>query len=336
VKLALKELSDKAHLYKWQYWLSQTRFRLASRFSKPAQEYDLVFVFFRQKEGRGWILEAICKEIVAFFPGKYCIHYSPTDLPPAKAYFMIHYVLVPEVLKFNPVVWGAKRLLWYTHPRDTQYSEAELVYAMNSLTKVVCSCSEFVRLLESKGVDRNKSAFVLGAADPELFKPHQRSGGAVGFCTAFYPRKSPDRILDIIKMVPDRKFILLGRNWDQYERFQELIALPNLSYVEAPYSDYPQYYAAMDVFVSPSKLEGGPIPLIESMMCNVVPVASRTGFAPDVIQHGENGFLFDVDSPAEEICKLIEQAYQLQADVRKTVEHLSWERFSLEIQSFLR
>ncbi len=135
--------------------------------------------------------------------------------------------------------------------------------------------------------------------------------------------------------MPHRKFILLERNWDKYEKFEELLALPNLSYIEAIYSDYPKYYAQMDVFVSPAKLEDGLIALIEAMMCNIVPVARRTGFAPDIINHGKTGFIFDTDRPCEVICDLIEQAFNIQHDISKSVESLSWENFSLQVQNLL-
>ncbi len=297
-------------------------------------EYDLVFVVFGF--AKNWILEAICREIATYFPGKYCFHYSETDLPVSKAYFIAHYSFLPTCLKLNPQMWGSKILVWHTHPRDDLgISQDELIYALNKSTKVICACSQFARLLVSQGLKPHKVTYVLGAADPNIFQFHQRQNGAVGFCTAFYYRKEPERIFKIIKMMPHRKFILMGKAWDKYEKFSEMKALENFSYVEVSYSDYPKYYALMDVFVSPAKLEGGPIPLVESMMCNVVPVASKTGFAPDLIIPGENGFLFDVDSSAEEICRLIDQAFELKADVRNTVKNLNWENFSLEIQKLL-
>lgn len=323
--------------YKGEYKRAYLNFILNRLSLKRTEyEYDLVFVFYSpEKGGRGWILEAICKEIANYYPGKTCFHYSQSSLPYAKAYFIIHYSLVPETLKRNPHIWGSKLLVWYTHPKQTGYSDQELAYALNRLTQVICSCSQFARLLNSKGVEKDKTTCVLGAADTNLFKYHERLNGVIGFCTAYYSRKSPQLTLDIIKSMPHRKFILLGRNWNKYDKFEELINLPNLSYIEAPYDDYPKYYAQMDVFVSPAKLEGGPIPLIEAMMSNAVPVASKTGFAPDIINHGENGFLFDVDSPTEVVCELIEKAYQVNTNIRKTVEHLTWERFSREIQKFL-
>ncbi|MCC5616837.1 glycosyltransferase family 4 protein [Nostoc sp. CHAB 5836] len=320
--------------YKYPYIFEKTKskFRKFLGNSSPAKLYDLVFVI---HDAEGWILEGICREIATYFSGDYFFAYSLTDLPQAKAYFFAHYSFLPIALKQNPILWQSKLLVWYTHPKDIGRSSEELIYTLNQTTKIICTCSQFVELLNSQGVNRQKTTFILGGADPKIFKPHQRSNGSVGFCTAYYPRKSPDMIFNIIKSMAHRKFILLGRNWDQYERFEELVALQNLSYIEAVYSDYPKYYAQMDVFVSPAKLEGGPIPLIEAMMCNIVPVASKTGFAPDIINHEKNGLLFDIDSPYEIVCNLIDQAFNIQNCISETVESLSWENFSFQVQKLL-
>jgi glycosyltransferase involved in cell wall biosynthesis len=346
VKNRLKKIKSKVEkivvrpLYLLPYTLSYLKF-LTNKLQKQnhsahkVEEYDLVFVVL--DFAKGWILEAICREIAAYFSGKYCFHYSEFSLPPSKAYFFSHYSFLPVCIKLNPLIWESKILVWYTHPRnDLGISEDELIYALNKASKVICTCSQFARLLVSQGVNSKKVTYTLGAADPNVFQPHERANGAVGFCTAFYYRKEPERILNIIKMMPTRKFILLGKGWKNYEKFPEMEALSNFSYIEAPYSDYPKYYAAMDVFVSTAKLEGGPIPLVEAMMCNVVPVASNTGFAPDLIVHGENGLIFDVNSSVEEICKLIEQAFDIKTNVRQTVSKLSWENFSFAIQENLK
>ena len=73
--------------------------------------------------------------------------------------------------------------------------------------------------------------------------------------------------------------MLVGRNWNQYALFEEMKALPNFTYEMAAYRDYPAIYANFDVYLSISSLEGGPIPLVEAMMSNAVPVTSRTGSA---------------------------------------------------------
>lgn len=330
MRLALGDSS-----YRIDYWKSYLKFHQAKVLgqAQTQESYDLVFIILDST--RGWILEAIPREIATYFPGKYCFHYGLANIPPAKAYFFSHYSLYPIALKNNPHLWGAKSVIWYTHPKPIGTGQAELVYALNRSTKVIATNSAFVKLLRDQGVHDRTVTTILGGADPDLFQPHQRSQGVIGFCSAYKDLKAPDTIREIIQRMPHRKFLLLGRKWEEYDRFSEMLAQPNFTYAEAPYSHYPAYYAQMDVFVSASQLEGGPIPLIESMMCNVFPVVSNTGFAPDIIQHGQNGFLFEVGSSPDVICDLIEQAYRSKVDVRKTVEHLSWKNFSLEIQQLL-
>lgn len=317
-----------------------------SRRRRSSFFYDLVFVF--KKKSSGWILEGICREIARYYPGKTAIHYADSrqPWPRAKNYFFSHYSFLPQCLKFHPTVWGGRVLVFYTHPKTTDwFNTANQLYSLNQCHKVICMNSESAQSLECQGVKPEKLAVVLGGADPEVFRPHERNGGKVGFSTAYYPRKSPDLLLEIVKSMPHRRFILLGpsasdeksghRKWHRYKRFNELLALKNFDYLEAPYSEYARHYADVDVFVSASKLEGGPIPLIETMMCNSVPVVSKTGFAPDIVQHGKNGFLFDAKSSAAEVAALIEMAYEFKADIRKTVERLSWENYSRQIQRLL-
>ncbi|MEC4987097.1 MAG: glycosyltransferase, partial [Oscillatoria sp. PMC 1076.18] len=296
------------------------------------KNYDLVFVV--PEVNRGWILDGICQEIAKFVEGNFCFVYYPTDdIPLAEVYYLAHHSLVGKCLKQYPYIRYSQLLTWYTHPKNTEQLEERVVQALNNCTKIICASPQNVQFLIDNRVQADKVTSVLGGADPAFFPPHQRENKAVGFCTAYYSRKNPELILGIVKAMPHRQFILLGRNWEKYEKFTELRDLPNFEYVEVPYTDYPQYYAQMDVFVSPAKLEGGPIPLLEAMMCNIVPVASKTGFAPNLITQGENGFLFDVDSSVEVVCDLIEQAYQLETDIRETVIHLSWENFSHEVQN---
>jgi glycosyltransferase involved in cell wall biosynthesis len=128
----------------------------------------------------------------------------------------------------------------------------------------------------------------------------------------------------VIRALPGRRFVLIGKDWDQWPGFAELRRAPNLEYLTLSYREYPAQYARMDCFLSTSTLEGGPIPLIESMMCNVVPVVSDTGFAPDIVRHGENGYLFPVDAGVDAVVALIEQALTCEADVAASVGHLTW------------
>ena len=80
------------------------------------------------------------------------------------------------------------------------------------------------------------------------------------------------------------------------------------------------------MFLSTSMLEDGPIPLLETMLCNMVPVASKTGYCTDIIKHRENGFLFDIDASAIKVMPLIEKAYKISANTRESVIDFTWEK----------
>lgn len=49
-----------------------------------------------------------------------------------------------------------------------------------------------------------------------------------------------------------------------------------------------------DILLMPSELESFGLAALEAMACEVVPIATRTGGVPEVIEHGSSGFLADV------------------------------------------
>lgn len=286
------------------------------------------------KDGsRGWILEAVCREIAAHVDGTWQICGTLDHLPRARGYFFVHYHFYLAALKNNPHLWDSPCAVWVTHPKEEarDFGGPACIRAL-ARTNVVSMCSMWRDLLEQVGIPRDHLRVSLAGADPAFFPPHARGSGRIGFCAAYYDRKSPDRIMDLVRAMPHRLFTLMGRGWEESPGFAELLRLPNFEYREGRYADYPAFYRELDVFVSLAALEGGPVPLIEAMMSNVVPVATRTGFAPDLIRDGENGYLCEIDASTATVAELIEQACANPVDIRRTVEHLTWQRFSQVIQ----
>jgi N-acetyl-alpha-D-glucosaminyl L-malate synthase BshA len=52
--------------------------------------------------------------------------------------------------------------------------------------------------------------------------------------------------------------------------------------------------AMADVLLMPSEIESFGLAALEGMACEVVPIATRVGGVPEVVDHGEDGFLADV------------------------------------------
>jgi len=278
-------------------------------------------------------LDAICREIGSRQEDSWKVFYHPQPSLNAKNYFFSHYLLFESYLERHPEqLANSNVFVWYTHPREEDpVSIAKRLLTFDHVTKVIFACGSNRQVWLERGLPERKTAVVLGAADPAMFQFHERGSGVVGLSSSFYERKNPDCLLEIIKLLPHRDFVLVGRKWEQYALFEEMKSLPNFTYKSPPYREYPSIYATFDVFLSMSNLEGGPIPLVEAMMSNAVPVASRTGFAPDLIRHGRNGFIFDLDASPQTIAELIEKAFELTSNVRETVEAYDWDNFSASI-----
>lgn len=293
---------------------------------------DLVFVVAPQN--RGQILEGICRRLAERAAGTTAFHYGGTPLPPARSYFFSHYLLFFEA-RHDPALRRATSMVWFTHPSYPPEDARLVAKQLRDATYVVATCSMWARALVAAGVPERQVKVVLGAADAEQFRGHERGHGAVAFCSRYQPRKSPDTIIGLVRAMPHREFRLLGSEWRGTPFLEELERFPNFAYVEVDYAEYPRFYDGIDVFVSPSAIEGGPIPLVEAMMANAVPVATRTGFAPDLIRNGDNGFLCEPGTPVAAFAELVDAAYALDADVRATVEHLTWGPFALELLAYL-
>lgn len=62
-----------------------------------------------------------------------------------------------------------------------------------------------------------------------------------------------------------------------------------------PVEDVYKYLICADIFVLPSLTEALGVALIEAQLCGIPAIASDVGGIPDVIIHGENGFLVEAD-----------------------------------------
>lgn len=104
------------------------------------------------------------------------------------------------------------------------------------------------------------------------------------FVSNFYMRKRPNLILETIKALPSLRFTIYGKNWDMWKDFKQLQSLPNLNYFDFRYSEYPEVLASHRVFCSLSEIEGGPVPLLESLTAGLVSVVTDTGYARDLTE----------------------------------------------------
>ena len=319
-------------LFKWKYLIAV----LHSKFLKKHKKSIFSSITYVAREAdKDWIFGAKVRRL-AKFSGLYSntyFHNRLRNLPDSDGYFFVFHQYFYRAMRHNPKILNKKNIVMFTHPNWTfSFSESHVIWCLNKADKVICLNSKVQRELIAAGLNAHKTELIHIASDPNFFYAHERKTGAVGFCSAFGERKNPEMVYQLVKNMPERKFYLIGRYWEQYEKYEEMKKMTNFIYYNnEPYETYPDLYTKIDIFISPSTLEGGPVPVLEAMLSNCFPIASKTGFCPDVISDGYNGFLFDVDADYQEVIRLIKLADKKTIDVRKTALEHSWKNCSEKI-----
>ena len=318
--------------FKWKYLIAI----LHSKFLKKNKKSVFTSITYVAREAdKDWIFGAKVRRLAKFsvLNSNTYFHNRLRNLPDSDGYFFVFHQYFYRAMRHNPKILNRKNIVMFTHPNWTfSFSESHVIWCLNKADKVICLNSKVQKELIAAGLDAKKTALIHIASDPDFFYPHERETGAVGFCSAFGERKNPEMLYQLVKNMPERKFYLIGRYWEQYKKYEEMKKMTNFIYYNnEPYETYPDLYTKIDIFISPSTLEGGPVPVLEAMLSNCFPIASKTGFCPDVISDGYNGFLFDVDADYQEVIRLIKLADKKTIDVRKTALEHSWKNCSEKI-----
>ncbi|MFH1759690.1 MAG: glycosyltransferase [bacterium] len=156
------------------------------------------------------------------------------------------------------------------------------------------------------GKSSSKLFKLNNAVDTEVFKPDSKnhdntftiiSVGRLG------PEKNFNLFLQVIKNVVRKmdeksiKAVIVGRGPLEFQLKQESCALGLKDIVEFKnlVTDMPALYNESDLLLLQSEFEGTPNVILEAMACGLPVVASKVGGIPDIIIHGKNGFLFNLD-----------------------------------------
>jgi glycosyltransferase involved in cell wall biosynthesis len=134
-------------------------------------------------------------------------------------------------------------------------------------------------------------AFVAGS--------FQKDG--VGWGEGLEPKliKGPDVLLAAAErlqaVVPELVLLITGPARGYVKAGLERLAIPYRHVSFADVDAVAQAYQAIDVCLVTSRDEGGPRAVLESMATGVPLVTTRVGQAADLVRHGENGWMVDVD-----------------------------------------
>lgn len=175
--------------------------------------------------------------------------------------------------------------------------------------------------IESRKMSREKlgipqSAFVVGS--------FQKDG--VGWGDGMEPKliKGPDVFLETMRIlkdaIPELFVLLTGPARGYVKHGLESIRIP---YKHTYYKHYPEVaemFAALDLYIVASRQEGGPKAILESMASAVPLVTTRVGQAMDIVRHGINAWIVDVEN-AEALATSALQVYRSDSTSLNAVLH---------------
>ena len=135
------------------------------------------------------------------------------------------------------------------------------------------------------------SAFVVGS--------FQKDG--VGWDDGLEPKliKGPDIFVETMKRlkkdIPELFVLLSGPARGYVKKGLEEANIPYRHTYLKSYPEIAKLFQALDLYVVASRQEGGPKAILESMASGVPLVTTRVGQAMDLVKHGENAWMVDVE-----------------------------------------
>ncbi len=185
-------------------------------------------------------------------------------------------------------------------------------------------------------LDLGDDAFVVGS--------FQKDG--VGWGDGIEPKlvKGPDVLVAALERIrasaPELVVLLTGpaRGYVQGELGR--LGIPYRHLLARSRAELARAYHALDVYVVPSRQEGGPKGVLEAMASGVPLVTTRVGQAPDIVNSG-NGFLVDIgdtEAISETVLSVRDDraaAAAATAAGRRTAERYSHERLEAQWERLL-
>ncbi len=201
-----------------------------------------------------------------------------------------------------------------------RFGRARLAWLARALDRVVVISHEIDAELRGLGLPAEKLVFIPNGVDISRFGPADAEGKAAlrarlglpadGPLVVFAGRLTAQKRLpllleawrDVVAAAPEATLLVAGANRAAGATVVEENGGFDTTLLDAPgvrplghVEDIPALFAAADVFVLPSASEGLSNALLEACAAGLAVVASRVGGAEDVIAHGRNGLLFEVD-----------------------------------------
>ena len=208
---------------------------------------------------------------------------------------------------------------------------------------------------------RNDVRVIPNGVDPEQFSPSlrlSRRNDARLKCN-FQTRdfvllllgndwivKGVPTILAAMAAVPALPLHLLVAGTDVVAPFREMAARLNVStrfHCAPPQRDVMDFYAAADLYVSPSREDSFGLPVLEAMACGLPVITSTFAGVAELITNEIDGFILRDPNDPQALAELLERLYvdeslrnRISEAATRTAERWTWDRNAAEMWELLK
>ena len=234
-------------------------------------------------------------------------------------------------LEIVPLCWLARVPLrihaehgWDTHDpqgKSTRYQRLRRAYKPFVSHYVAVSKDLDDYLERAIGVPQFRRSLITNGVDTQAFSPAQGAPSAVPGCPFVLGenwllgtvgrlqsvKNQPLLVRAFVRLLQDHpeaairmRLVVVGEGPLRAE-IETLLADANVSHLAwlaGARDDVADVLRMLNCFVLPSQAEGTSCTLQEAMACGLPVVASAVGGTPDLLKHGESGFLVDSDDEA--------------------------------------
>jgi glycosyltransferase involved in cell wall biosynthesis len=290
------------------------------------------FDFFMLPESLLWRRKDLCRALWPHLSLIHCLNESSVNL--------VREFGAPGSPQVAPPV-----ITWIHHV--TQWSSDHERSVEESSALVACTAG-WKSAIEEFSAHRIPVELIRHGVDSVVFNPEARCRLALprnAFLIGFFAAKGSDLdgnrkgipvLMEVLKAamprIPNAHVVFAGPGWESVVAdFGSLgLSASCLGYVRR--SDMPGLFAVLDAYLMTSRVEGGPVTVLEAMACGTPVVATRVGLVPDVVSDGIDGFTAAVGDVAGLSAGLIrlasdrDLAARMRAHARRTAQSQSWER----------
>lgn len=204
----------------------------------------------------------------------------------------------------------------------------------DTLTKQYGVPSEKIDLCHN-GVDACEFHPGPGQRLPEL----ANASVVVGSVCVMRPEKRMDwvvRAFAKVHRLDPRSHLLLVGSGPEAPRLEALateLGISQVSHFQPGQANVAPWMQSMDIYINSSWSESFPNALLEAMACGCFPIGSSVGGIPELISHGENGFLFDTKDQQDltEKLKLAVSDETLRKRLRQCATVTAHQNFSMRL-----